>query len=243
MHVTPDNDRCINFDRQRNEIKSYDKSPDNLKAIRGEIVEYKWRFKIDTAFQSSSSFTHLHQLKAVGGSEDGMPLITLTARKGSPDKLQIRYAETTSQITIDEVLLDPFKGEWVEVEELVSYGEAGTYDLEITRLSDSANLLTYTNEDIRMWKTDASFIRPKWGIYRSLNYPEHLRDEIVSFSDFSIEENPEHVSVNLRAGSDNLHIYPNPAGDYIQLNDPNILLSSRIIIMDQLGRIVLDHSY
>lgn len=26
IHVTPDNDRCIKFDRQRNEIKSYDKS-------------------------------------------------------------------------------------------------------------------------------------------------------------------------------------------------------------------------
>ena len=35
IHVTPDNDRCINFDRQRNEIKSYDKSPENLLGKRG----------------------------------------------------------------------------------------------------------------------------------------------------------------------------------------------------------------
>lgn len=30
IHVNEDDDRCINFDRQRNEIKTYDKSPDNL---------------------------------------------------------------------------------------------------------------------------------------------------------------------------------------------------------------------
>ena len=33
IHVSPDNDRCINFDRQRNEIKTYASSPDNLKAV------------------------------------------------------------------------------------------------------------------------------------------------------------------------------------------------------------------
>ena len=46
IHVTPDNDRCINFDRQRVEIKTYDASPDYLKGIIGETVVYKWRFKI-----------------------------------------------------------------------------------------------------------------------------------------------------------------------------------------------------
>ena len=29
IHVTPDNDRCINFDRQRVEIKTYDQSPEH----------------------------------------------------------------------------------------------------------------------------------------------------------------------------------------------------------------------
>ncbi|RYY66204.1 MAG: fibronectin type III, partial [Chitinophagaceae bacterium] len=59
-HVTPDNDRCINFDRQRVEIKTYDASPENLKGRLGEIVNYKWRFKIPVGFKPSSSFTHIH---------------------------------------------------------------------------------------------------------------------------------------------------------------------------------------
>ena len=243
IHVTPDNDRCIKFDRQRNEIKSYDKSPDNLKAVKGEIVEYKWRFKIDSAFQSSSSFTHLHQLKAVGGSEDSMPLITLTARKGSPDKLQIRYAKNTSQTTIYDVPLDPFKGSWVEVQEIVTYGEIGKFQIVINRLSDSTNLLTYSRDDIRMWKTDASFIRPKWGIYRSLNVPADLRDEMVYFSDFWIDEDDTYASAKQSVISNKLEIYPNPATDFIQLSNIPLTLPVNIIVMDQLGRTVLSQSY
>ena len=38
-HVDEDDDRCKVFDRQRTEIKSYDKSPDNLKAVLGETIK------------------------------------------------------------------------------------------------------------------------------------------------------------------------------------------------------------
>jgi len=65
MHVSPDNNKCVTSDRQRNEIKTYSQSPDNLKGIVGETVEYKWKFKLDAGFQSSPDFTHIHQLKSV----------------------------------------------------------------------------------------------------------------------------------------------------------------------------------
>lgn len=74
LHTTPDNDRCTNFDRQRNEIKAYDQSPDNLLGIEDEIVVYKWKFKLNDGFQSSPNFTHLHQLKSVGGAFESMPM-------------------------------------------------------------------------------------------------------------------------------------------------------------------------
>ena len=185
-----DNDRCKNFDRQRCEIKTYDKSPDNLLGVLGETVEFKWKFKLDEGFQPSSSFTHIHQLKSVGSPEDSMPLLTLTPRKGSPDKLQIRYSAKTSQSTIHEVPLDPFKGVWAEVTEKITYGEAGygKYDITIEKVSDGTLLLDYSTSTLRMWKTNAWFIRPKWGIYRSLNDATNLRDEIVYFANFSIEE-------------------------------------------------------
>lgn len=190
IHTTPDNDRCINFDRQRNEIKTYDKSPDNLKGTIAETVAYGWSFKLDAGFQSSPNFTHIHQLKAVGGSESSMPLITLTTRLGSPDRLELRHAPNLTQTTIHQVDLAPFKGTWVNVLETVTYGEAGdaSYSIEINRISDNMNLLSYSSNTLRMWKTGADFVRPKWGIYRSLINSQDLRDEEVLYGGFSIEE-------------------------------------------------------
>ncbi len=57
LHLSPDDDRCLNSDRQRNEIKAYDHSPDNLTGTEGETVVYIWKFKLDQDFQPSNSFT------------------------------------------------------------------------------------------------------------------------------------------------------------------------------------------
>lgn len=190
IHTTPDNDRCKKFDRQRNEIKTYKQSPDSLLGIQNEKVVYKWKFKLDANFQPSTNFTHIHQLKSIGGVEEKMPLITLTVRKATPDKLELRYAAALSQNSVAKTNLQPFKGNWVEVIETVVYGELGVgkYTISIKKVNDGTVLLEYTNNNIRMWKTDALFIRPKWGIYRSLKDLENLRDEQILFADFSIQE-------------------------------------------------------
>jgi len=188
IHTTPDNDRCINFDRQRNEIKTYDKSPDNLLGIENEKVNYKWKFKLKEGFQSSPKFTHLHQLKSVGGELASHPMYTLTTRKGSPDRLELRYGETDSSIILTQTELAPFIDTWLEVTETIQYGINGTYQIEIKRISDGTILLTYSNSSIINWRPNATFVRPKWGIYRSLEYDEDLRDEEVLFADFIITE-------------------------------------------------------
>ncbi len=243
IHTHDDDDRCINFDRQRNEIKTYGKSPDSLLGVKNEMVEYKWRFKLDAGFQPSSSFTHIHQIKAVGGSEDAMPLITLTCRKSSPDKLQLRYAESNTQITLKEVSLAPFKGAWVEATETIYYEERGLgrYEISIIRLSDSNVLFSYNNPAIRTWKTDASFLRPKWGIYRSLNDSSSLRDESIRFADIRIEElNPMVLSVE----EDQLlqqqqFVFPNPFHEKLTITDQVFREYDEISIYDIQGKTVL----
>jgi hypothetical protein len=188
IHTTPDDDRCINFDRQRNEIKTYDKSPDNLLGIENEKVNYQWKFKLNAGFQSSPKFTHLHQLKSVGGDLSSHPMYTLTARKGSPDRLELRYGETDTSIILIQTELAPFIDTWLEVTETIKYGIDGTYHIEIKRVNDGGVLLTYSNSSIINWRPNASFVRPKWGIYRSLQYAEDLRVEEVLFADFIITE-------------------------------------------------------
>jgi hypothetical protein len=237
-HKHPDNDRCQKFDRQRTEIKTYDKSPANLKATLDEKVKYTWNFKLSSDFQPSSKFTHLHQIKAVDGPHDAMPLITLTARKSSPDKLELRYGEELSQITLTEIPLADFKGEWVSVKETIHFQEKNlaTYKLKIIKMSDSSVLLDYSNNTIKMWKTDAAFLRPKWGIYRSLLDSNSLKDEDVLFSDISVTElSTLDVEVALNEVS---RLLPNPCIDVITV--PNQILSkfNQFIISDLSGKIV-----
>ncbi|MCX6327475.1 MAG: T9SS type A sorting domain-containing protein [Bacteroidia bacterium] len=185
IHVTPDNDRCIMFDRQRMEIKTYDKSPENLKGVTGETVVYKWKFRLPAGFQPSSSFTHIHQIKAVGGN-DSDPIFTLTPRKGTTNKLELIHNNLTKPVIVD---LAPFLGTWVEATERIKIDSLhGTYSIVINRVSDGITLLSYSNNNLMTIRSDNVFIRPKWGIYRSLNNPSDLRDEAVRFAGFFISE-------------------------------------------------------
>ena len=47
-------------------------------------------------------------------------------------------------------------------------------------------LLSYENVKLDLWRPGFEFVRPKWGIYRSLNSKEYLRDEQVRFDQFCL---------------------------------------------------------
>jgi hypothetical protein len=188
IHVTPDNDGCSNFDRQRNEIKTFDPSPEYLKGRNGETVTYSWNFKLDKDFKPSKSFTHIHQIKAKGG-DDGSPVITIIPRFGtSANKLELIHidsAGTTTKVKI--VDLAPFLGQWVHVKEKLTYGSNGQYSIQISTLGTSkATLFEYSNNKLDLWRNGAEYMRPKWGIYRSLNDKANMRDEIVYFDSFCL---------------------------------------------------------
>jgi len=191
IHLNEDNDRCKKFDRQRNEIKAYRFSPDSLKGTKGETVEYSWKFKLDKKFKPSRNFTHIHQLKSVDEQPKSKPIITLTPRKGkeNPDQLELWYANGPKKGKIlKKVDLDLFRGRWVKVIETVTYDFFGSYKIDIIDIKKGKSILTFKSKKITLWQNNASFVRPKWGIYRSLKRAEELRDEEVLFADFSIIE-------------------------------------------------------
>jgi Dockerin type I domain len=204
IHVVPDNDRCSATDRQRLEIKTElhaNPTPYQSYIIGhlGETVTHRWRFILPTGFQPSFSFTHIHQIKADDG-DDGNPLITLTPRFGTPNTIQLLLIDSTlasppsQTITLTQAPLAPFIGQWVEAYEKITYNHTteegasspGQYSLVINRLSDGATLLSYSNNDIDMWRVGTTVIRPKWGIYRSLDNAQQLRDEQPRFNNFCI---------------------------------------------------------
>jgi hypothetical protein len=183
-HVTPDNDRCEKLDRQRVEIKTYEPSPENLIGTSGETVTYKWKFKLPKGFQPSNCFTHLHQIKAVGGSQD-LPIFTITARKSKVNQLIVIHNKENTLTSAD---LSEFEGTWVEITEKIKIGVNGTYSISIKKIKNGKELLSFKSDNIMTIRADNDFIRPKWGIYRSLKKAEDLRDEAVRFNDFSIKE-------------------------------------------------------
>lgn len=195
LHVTntpPDNEPVKSkTDRQRVEIKSFEPSPDNLKGTTGETIQYKWRFKIPAGFKPTKDFTHIHQIKAVDG-DAGNPLFTLTLRKitNGSDQLELIYVkdEATKMIKYQTVDMSLFEGTWVEATETIKVGLKGTYAITIKKVNNGTTLLNYSNSNIQTIRADNSFIRPKWGMYRSLKDIANMKDETMRFSDFSIQE-------------------------------------------------------
>ena len=191
--TTTDNEPVSNVDqKQRVEIKSYEGSPDNLKGTLGETIVYQWKFKLPIGFQPSSNFTHLHQIKAVGGTQD-MPIFTLTAKKASENKFNVVHNNET---IVSSMNLSELEGVWVEITEIIKVGPNGTYSVVIKRIKDGKELLSYSNPDIETIRPDNTFIRPKWGIYRSLKKITDLREETVRFADFYIQERNGNTNKN-----------------------------------------------
>jgi len=203
-------------DRQRVEIKTYAPSPDKLKGVPGEIIVYKWRFKVPTGFRPSSNFTHIHQIKAVGGDESD-PIFTLTCRKSSPNKLELNYYSNSNlnSIKFASVDLTQFENTWVEATERIKVDSIhGSYSMNIVRVSDGAKLLSYSNSDLLTYRATNTFIRPKWGIYRSLLSIQDLRDESLRFNNFSIyEESPTNIESHSANPENEFKVILSPNGN------------------------------
>jgi hypothetical protein len=188
------------IDRQRNEIKTYAPSPAYLKASPGDTVTYRWKFKLDSGFQCSKDFTHIHQIKAVNGN-DSNPVITFTCEinsSGTP-QFQLRYVDDSGNLTMWKTLTlstSGLLGAWVEAYEKITFNTTvgvptGSYSVTLTRVSDGKSLLNVSKTGVDLLRsnpdpTNPTFYRPKWGIYRSVASYTYLRDEVVLFDHFCL---------------------------------------------------------
>jgi hypothetical protein len=190
LHVAPDGDACFVTNHPRNEIKVDTSSPEYFKIRRYETATYRWQFRLPPGFQSSYNFTYIRQVKAVDG-DTLIPLISFNLQKGrngAPDTLQINHADSNGvRTTLRKVDVTPYLGEWIEAYESMTADTHGRYALTLTRVRDGAELLSYSSNDIDMWRfSGTTFIRPKWGIYRSVDNPQYLRDEQVAYRGFCL---------------------------------------------------------
>ena len=206
IHVNPflDGDRGKLEDRQRNEMKS--QTSDSWYKMNGNWDErqwLEWKFKIPKGFRPSTSFCHIHQLKAQEGN-NGAPIITITLRgnnDGTNRRVQIIHTgdifSTNKGTIVDNIPMEEFEDEWVQVQEEVHYTHNGFFRIKIIRTRDMKVLIDYSIQNIDMWRKGATNIRNKFGIYRSygktLSDPNDrpsngIKNESLLLGDFYIYE-------------------------------------------------------
>lgn len=206
-HRDDDKDRDKDFtDRQRNEIKAYDKSDKSLKAYKNEVMQYRWKFKIDDEFEFSKNFTHFFQIKAKNLSKirnpkdsDKYPILTISAvDKGKRGNLfELRHSPSLDEngnrqkfARLVEKEMSLFTGQWIEFFVQITHHDEGQLIFQAKNIETGALLVDYRNDNIDMWRGEGQgdFARPKWGIYRSLKDKESLRsaEERARFADFTI---------------------------------------------------------
>lgn len=202
IHANIDDDRGKSniTDRQRNEVKTDNKSPLSMRALEGETLTMRWKFRLPVGFKTTKKFSHIHQLKGIdnkqGTARVGQPLITFTCYtkgNGKGQELRLRWSDRNNNdesITLDKTDLAPFLGTWVEVEEKATFAAKGSYSVVIRNVKTGSVMFEYKNDNLDMWRTGASSLRPKWGIYRYLgeghSMASELRDEEIRFADFEI---------------------------------------------------------
>ena len=191
-------------DRQRNEMKS--QTNYDWRKLNGNWNEWQrleWKFRLPKGFQPSTSFCHIHQLKAQEGN-NGVPLITISTRSdsdGNNKRVQVIHTgdnrHSSKGIIIDNLPLSDFEDEWIQVETEMHYTHQGTFSIKLVRISDNKVLVNKSFSNIDLWRSGATNIRNKFGIYRSLgrkmqstsDRPDNgIKDESLQLADFKVYE-------------------------------------------------------
>lgn len=198
-------------DRARNEIKIWGNSPDELKGFFNTTMRYTWWFMIDSSMRVSRRFTHLFQLKAVGG-DSQHPLATFTGvkdrsgntifeiRNCSYSKKNPDYARNglDGDTKIRQLAWSSVTGHWVKATveaTTLEIGEGGRLKVDLV-YANGTSLLSM-DEAVGLWRGANEeyfandYVRPKWGIYRKTvasNIEDgDLNDATVYFANFTIE--------------------------------------------------------
>ncbi len=158
-------------DRQRNEIKIYDRSPPDLLGYENTRFMYGWRFKVGSDVPITRRFLHVFQLKAAKSPDDQHPILTFTAETArGQDRLQIRHAISTDDELLAEIDWRDVAGRWIDAEVRVTYADRGSLSVTLNRADGVRLVQVQRSGDIDLWR-GGGFVRPKWGFYRSLVEP------------------------------------------------------------------------
>jgi hypothetical protein len=177
-----------NTDRQRIEIKGGNNAHVNTRGYDGDIITYNWKFFMPHSIVNPApvGFFHIFQLKAMVGGEAGAPLGIFTISTGG--QLQFRQvsigANMNTAQTFVQVPMSSLTGKWLEADVTAHFSDNGYMHVRLVCVQTGTVYMNH-GRACDMWRRPEiqvggqwvegpdpapanQFIRPKWGLYRSI---------------------------------------------------------------------------
>ena len=168
-------------DRQRSEIYGI-RRPDNSVVMmrRGETWRQIYDVFIPPTFTGTTNFTHINQIKFISLTDNrdmgtpGSPIATLTlVKKGDGSEVMRTVTHYPTPVAFNDIPLSTLRGKWIQVEMEYKYELAANGGYIRMAIRDGATTVTdRTKTDVDIWVEAGTgtnkFMRPKWGIYRSV---------------------------------------------------------------------------
>ena len=154
-------------DRQRHEVKGIRQNGTDVHQLQGQTWLFTYEMYIPSSLTGGDRFTHIYQQKMVtdAGSSGG-PLITLSPAGGNT--ILPRVISGFSSLPLSQ-----YWNKWIyiEFEHKFDFGSNGGYARYLARDIATGQTLTNQTRTGNMFANEGTCcrrVRPKWGIYRSL---------------------------------------------------------------------------
>jgi hypothetical protein len=178
-------------DRQRNEVKGMQTVNDeDLIIKKGETWRFTYSMFIPSTLNATTGFTHIMQQKMVtdAGSSGG-PVVTLSLHiHDNKPSMELRLQTSDEGFDpehFNPIPLAPLQNKWINVEFEFKF-DSGTAGYARMIVKDGTKVISdKTRAGIDLFRENEGAnprVRPKWGIYRSLN-SSNLQDTYLLITD------------------------------------------------------------
>ncbi|MBA6435838.1 hypothetical protein [Streptomyces sp. GMR22] len=153
-------------DRQRQEVRGMKQGGSAVKILKNETWRIQYQMYVPDTLDATTGFTHIMQIK-VG--DVAAPLFTMSLHQHSDGpKVEIRTSDDDDNLTeAGAADMAPLQGTWSDVSVEVKAADSGAYaDWSVT--TGGRKVAAYKRTGLDLWR-GKNYLRPKWGIYRSLN--------------------------------------------------------------------------
>ncbi|MBP2474769.1 hypothetical protein JOF53_003641 [Crossiella equi] len=163
-------DRDTSTDRQRNEVRGMRAGGANIDLLQGQTWRFTYSMYIPSSLKATTSFTHIMQTKMPGLGSAPVTVMSLR-RKGSRPTIEFKVTE--GDVLVGDVDLAPLQNRWIDTEVELKVGNGNGSVRWVVR-NGGSTVIDARKSNVDTWLADR--LRPKWGIYRSLNDSANIND-------------------------------------------------------------------